>query len=393
MKKIILILFSTLVSFSYSQNIKVKNWAFKYEYLPERPLGMNYKTCKVEGYSDASDGVKFDDKFVLIGEEYIRGFKNVSVAYMKSGVMIGGAVVGGKEEKPVETSPDLKVTVIFKNIELVDKVETVNKTSNLQTNQVEIYCVYKLAFNFPYVLRLTDVKSGKNLLDTLIDNRKIAIFPNEYRYDVFGNRVACNGTNSKPELDLEYNKLAKDLYSLSKKTLAQKCMEESKGILKYFYGFSEKSTAINFFWVKAKSKTFDVCDTTEDLMRSIMDTVTANAKYDKHVNWHCKSVKSDAAKLIRIWENMFSDPKYAAEFTDENDKKEFLIKMKWNLVIANLFADNFEKATSILNEVKSSNDRGRLEGGNIEQVIHTVESLIDREIKMYNKHKTVFNFN
>ena len=93
----------------------------KYEYLPEKLPSIKYSTYKVFPVDVSTDNVKLDGRYIYYAEDYIKGMKNITVVNVKGGVLIGGMVIGGKEEKADYENPDLTLTVKFNNIEILDK--------------------------------------------------------------------------------------------------------------------------------------------------------------------------------------------------------------------------------------------------------------------------------
>ena len=377
----------------YSQNVKTKYQSFKYEVLPTRPLASTYKTYKVDATSDATDGVALNGKFIYLGEEYITGLQNSTITYVKSGVMIGGAVIGKEPEKAKEIPASLQISIVFKNIEMMDKKEFVNKPTNPATNVIENYLTYKLSFRFSYAIKVKDVATNQYLLDTIIDTPKSTLFPCDYRFDAHGNKIYAPGYLNKPDLDADYNRNGKDIYVNSKMILAQQCMNETKLILKSLYGYDWQSQIIAVSRVKSKSPTFNICDTVSDLMDHILDSVSYHTKKEKHLNWHTTNIKVQAQKVAAIWEDMLINEKYLNEFKDPKDKQEFINKTKRNLIVAYLFQDNFDKAVTLYYEVEPSTIIKSFGQNLPDDNMRTLWALIQREKKLFNTHKQTFNFN
>ncbi|MFN8114500.1 MAG: hypothetical protein U0W65_00185 [Bacteroidia bacterium] len=376
-----------------AQNVKTKYQNFKYELLPYKPLPANYKTYKVTATNESTDGVPLNSKFVYIGEEYIKGLQNTSITFVKSGVMIGGAVIGKEPEQPKDIPSNLLVTFSFKNIEMLDKREFINKPTNPQTNVIENYLTYRLTFKFAYQLKVYDNQTQRYLLDTLIEAPKTTLFPSDYRYDAYGNKQYAPGYTNKPDLDADYNRNGKDLYANSKMILAKVCMDEGKEILKQQFGYDWKSYTLAISRVKAKSPVFDICDTTSNLMDNILDSISFNTKKSKHLNWHTPYIKQQAKKLSSIWEDMITDSKYLNEFKDPRDKAEFINKTKRSLIAVYLFQDNFDKALAMYNEVEPTTHINVMGQSMPDDNMKPLLLLIDRDRKLYDKHKQAFNFN
>ncbi len=376
----------------FSQNIKVSLEKFRYEFMPKEVLPAEYKSYKVDVYSNATDGVPLNSRHVYIAEEYIKGLKNVSVPYSKSGIMIGGFVIGkDKNTEKTDVLSDLQVSVVFNNIEMLDKKEFLNKTTNTQTNQVETYYTYKLFFKFSYYIKVRDIKTNKYILDTLIDTPKTTLFPNDYRYDAFGNKIAFPGCNNKPDLDLDYNKNANTLYLNSKDALVQTCMNETKSVLKSLYSYYWDNVMITTYRVKSKSPLFDVCDTVSEIISTICDSTSFNTKNERHLNWHTFFIKTKAKKLTAIWQTMLTDEKYTAEFKNQNDKTEFIDRMKRNLILGYLMSDEFDLALKYFQEIEPNmrvSEFDNMNDANIKRLI----SITYREKQLYVKHKEIFNF-
>lgn len=391
--KILLIVLSITTN-AIAQNVKTKYQSFKYELLPTKPLPANYKTYKVTAQNESTDGVPLNSKFVYVGEEYIKGLQNSTITFVKGGVMIGGAVIGGKEpETPKNIPANLIVSVGFKNIEMIDKKEFVNKPTNPQTNVVENYLTYRLTFKFAYQLKVFDLANNKYLLDTLIDTPKSTLFPCDYRYDAYGNKQYAPGYTNKPDLDVDYNRNGKDLYMNSKMVLAQQCMNQCKAILTQYFGYGWQSHTLAVARVKSKSPVFDICDTTSNIMDNILDSISFHTKKDMHLNWHTASIKQQSQKLSSIWEDMLVNTKYLNEFKDPRDKEEFISKTKRNLIAGYLFQDNFEKALALYYEVEPSTVTKAMGQTIPDDTMKTLLAMILREKQNYNSHKQVFGFN
>lgn len=392
--KIILTVFVLLLTLiNEAQNVKTKYQNFKYELLPYKPLPINYKTYKVTATNEATDGVPLNSKFVYIGEEYIKGLQNTSITFVKSGVMIGGAVIGKEPEQPKDIPSHLLITFSFKNIEMLEKREFMNKPTNPQTNVIENFLTYRLTFKFGYQLKVYDNQTQRYLLDTLIETPKTTLFPSDYRYDAYGNKQYAPGYTNKPDLDADYNRNGKDLYANSKMILTKVCMDEGKEILKQQFGFDWKSYTLAVSRVKSKSPVFDICDTTSNIMDNILDSVSFNSKKSKHLNWHTVSIKQQALKLSGIWEDMITNPKYLNEFKEPKEKEEFINKTKRNLIAVYLFQDNFDKALQIYQEVEPTTVIHSFGQNLPDENMKPLFLLIDRERKLYDKHKQAFNFN
>lgn len=383
----------TITINTVAQNVKTKYQSFKYEVLPTRPLAPTYKTYKVDAASDATDGVGLNGKFIYLGEEYIKGLQNSTITYVKSGVMIGGAVIGKEPEKPKEIPASLQISVVFKNIEMMDKKEFVNKPTNPATNVIESYLTYKLSFRFSYTIKVKDVATNQYLLDTIIDTPKSTLFPCDYRFDAYGNKQYAPGYVNKPDLDADYNRNGKDLYANSKMILAKVCMDEGKEILKQIFGYDWKSYTLAFSRVKSKSPIFDICDTTSILMDNILDSISYHTKKQKHINWHTASIKQQSQKLGLILEDMISNEKYLNEFKEPKAKEEYVNKTKRNLIAVYLFQDNFDKALQMYFTVEPATVVHSFGQNLPDENMKPLFLLVDRERKLYDKHKPVFNFN
>lgn len=377
----------------FAQNVKTKNWSMRYEYLPEKVPAIKYETYKVFPVNAATDNVPLDGRFIFYAEDYIKGLKNITVPEVKGGILVGGIVVGGTKEKQQVTESDLSITVKFNNIEILEKKDIAGNETNPTTNAVQKIYSFSLCFKFPYQLIVQDLKNKTILIDTIVSSPKYTKFPGDYKYNAYGDKVPHKGYFVKSDLDLDYNQNSANLYTLSKKTLAKNCMDEVKSIVNSKYGYNSESIPVHFYWVKSKNKLFDVCDSTTDLMRSIVDTVELHEKYNKHINWHCPSVKSNAQKLIRIWESMLNDPKYTGEFSDPKDLLEYTTKIKRNLMLAYMFNDNFAEANKYANEVKSNM---KVFTGNsyapAEPSFVLLKTVLDREEKLFPAHKDFFGF-
>ncbi|MBN8694082.1 MAG: hypothetical protein J0L69_12880 [Bacteroidetes bacterium] len=377
-----------------SQNIKTKMWTMQYEYLPTVLPDSKYNTYKIFPESHATDGVPLDGKYMYVAEQYIGGLKNITKPEVKGGILIGGMVVGGKEVKttPGEETQDLTINVSFGNIEIVDKVDYNSATTNPQTNATENLFASKIRFKFEYSIKVTDQKQNKVIFDTIINEPKLTVYPQDFKYNAYGDKAGARGFASKPELDLDYNQNSKNLYALAKKTLVKNCMDQMAMIVTSRYGYKSAPLSIHYYWVKSKNKIFDACDTTVDLMRAIVDTMETNIKYNRHLNWHCTSAKSNALKLIRIWEAMLNDSKYHTEFKDEKDLNEFKAKMRRNLVLAYLFNDDFEKAMNYYSIIEKETKYFTGNNYATDEPMKILKKLVEREALNYNKHKVFFGF-
>ena len=364
----------------------------KYEYLPEKLPSIKYSTYKVFPVDVSTDNVKLDGRYIYYAEDYIKGMKNITVVNVKGGVLIGGMVIGGKEEKADYENPDLTLTVKFNNIEILDKKEIASSAINPNTNQEGKLYSFKLKFKYTYQLIVQDPKNKIILLDTIVETPKTTIFPNDYKFDQFGNKVGHPGYFVKSELDLAYNQASPTLYAESKKILAKNCMDEVKVIVNSRYGYNSADLKIDYYWVKSKNKLFDICDSTIDYMRAIVDTMSTNERRNAHINWHCVSAKKNARQLIRIWEMMLNDSRYLAEFKDPKDLEEYTAKMKRNLVLAYLFNDDFTNAKKYFKEIENKVKVFAGEKVSIDPTLVTLQVLVEREEKFYPIHKDYFGF-
>lgn len=364
----------------------------KYEYLPEKLPDYKYATYKVLPIDASTDNVKLDGRYIYYAEDYIKGMKNITTVNVKGGVLIGGFVIGGKEEKADYDHPDLNIIIKFNNIEILEKKEIISNSFNPATNAEGKLYNFKLKFKFGYQLIVQDPKNKITLLDTTVETPKTTVFPNDYKFDQFGNKVGHPGYFVKADLDLDYNQAAPNLYANSKKILAKNCMDEVKIIVNTRYGYNTADLKIDYYWVKSKNKLFDICDSTIEYMRGIVDTMNTNERKNAHINWHCLSAKRNARQLIRIWEMMLNDNRYTSEFKDPIELEEYSAKMKRNLALAYLFNDDFTNANRYFKEIENKVKLFSGKNANIDPTMVTLQVLIEREEKFYSYHKDYFGF-
>ncbi|MBN8702992.1 MAG: hypothetical protein J0M08_08000 [Bacteroidetes bacterium] len=389
---IILIILNPLKA--HSQSVKTKHQSFRYEILPPVVLPKNYTTYKVETINESSDGIPLNPKFIYVKEEYLTGLKNTTMVAFKTGVIAGGSIISKTNEQKVEdnTTASLQISILFNNLEIVDKKDFSNQAINPQTATTQGYFTYKLFFKFPYRIRIKDVDANKYILDTLINTQKSTLFPCDYRYDGYGNKTNFPGYTNKPDLDIDYNKNGKDLYANSKMILAQTCMNEVKEILKNKYGYDWRLQTVHISRVKSKSPKFDVCDTISGIMDKLFDSISYNTKNEKHLNWHTVFVKNEINKVAPIWEKMISSNYYLEEFKDPLVRDEFIYKTKRNLIVAYLFQDDFEKALKLYYEVEPLTAVKFLGGTTPDEHMKTLLEVILREKSMYSLHKKAYSY-
>lgn len=392
MKQLLTFILILCLQLAGSQNIKTKMWTMQYEQLPSVLPESKYETYKIFPASHATDNVPLDGKYMYVAEQYISGLQNTTLPQVKGGILVGGMVVGGKEVKPSEQNQDLTITVSFGNIEIIDKVDFNGGFTNPQTNAIENLFASKIRFKFNYSITVTDHKRNKVIFDTTINEPKLTVYPNDFKYNAYGDKAGAKGFPSKPELDLDYNQNAKNLYALAKKTLVKNCMDEMAMIVTARLGYKAAPFSIHYYWVKSKNKLFDVCDSTVDYMRAIVDTMESNVKYNKHLNWHCASAKQNARKLIRIWESMLNNETYLSEFKDEKDLNEYKAKMRRNLVLAYLFNDEFDKAKEYYSIIEKETKYFTGSNYATDEPMKLLKKLIETEAINYNKHKDFFGF-
>jgi len=337
-------LFATLVLFNlplvFGQSIKTRYLKFTYEGLPINPFPDEYKTYRVKVYNKSTDGVTLNPKFIFLDDQYIKGLRNTRISHRGDSVN--------------ESPTPIWITIILKNIEMIDKGETMNSSTNLQTGKLEYYYAYNLTFKFDYQILVSDTLKNKIWLDTLISTPKIAMFPRDYSFDAFGNKSKLPGYPSRADLDFEYNKASRDLYVNSKMILAQSCLNEAKIVLTEQFGWEKRSLTLSISHVKSKSPTFDVFDTIHDIMNNVMDSITQNAKGETRLNWRKTTIRKDVDYLMNWWEDMVKNEKYLSEFKDPRDKKDFIDKINRNLVAGYLFQDDFDKALKLFSVVEPS---------------------------------------
>lgn len=90
---------------------------------------------------------------------------------------------------------------------------------------------------------------------------------------------------------------------------------------------------------------------------------------------------------------MITDSKYLNEFKDPRDKAEFINKTKRSLIAVYLFQDNFDKALAMYNEVEPTTHINVMGQSMPDDNMKPLLLLIDRDRKLYDKHKQAFNFN
>ncbi len=392
---LILISSSLIANNIYSQKIKIQNYSFKYEILPQRPLPNTYKTYKVSIGNESTDGIPVNSKLIRLDDKYIKGLKNSTILTEQNGIIVGGSIVeiNKSAEKSANLPTALEITVAFKNIELIDKKEDTKKANNPQTHVEESYFNYKLFLKFSYSIKVKDVEKNKYLLDTLIETQKNTLFPSDYRYDTFGNKVNYLGDNNKPELDIDYNKNSKDLYANSKTILAPKCMNEAKEILTALFGYDEQLKYFTISRVKSKNPIFDVCDSALNIFNNVLDSISYNTKKEKHLNWHTAGIHVQANQVATIWENMITNEKILNEFKDPKDKEEYINKTKQNLIVAYLLEDEFETSSKLFYEVEPSTQLTMMGKTFPDDNMKMIINLLQREQILYKTHKPVFNFN
>lgn len=377
-----------------AQTIKSGSYSFKYEVLPFFPLSAAYKNYTIEAFSAATDGVPLSSKFIYLKEKYIDGLENITNVTTSSGIMVGGKIIGkANEDTRTNTNSDLSITVKILNLEVQDKKEYINNTTNFQTNQIQDYYDYKFTFKFPYQLIVRDLIQNKTLLDTTINSPKTTLFPADYRYNSFGDKIEYNGDANKVDLDLDYAQNANTIYSLSKQVLAKTIMNEVKSVLSVFYGYRQSQQNFMFYRIKSKNKIFDVSDTILDNMKIIIDSVDYNCKKNKHLNWHSSNIKAISGKSLILVEKMIENPMCLNEYKTDTEKEEFILKMKRNLIILYLFNDNLTKAQKLLLEIEPRTRINMLGSSSQDETITNLKNLLTREIKLYDNHKVFFGFN
>ena len=378
-----------------SQNVKWGYQSFKYEYMPVYNLPSEYKNYRVVFENASTDGAPLDKRKLYYAEKYVPGFLNLTTVYSQSGFFNSATNLYVNPELNAsnpDVNSDLELVFIFNNMELLDKAESFYVPANTTTGAVPSYYNYKLTFKFPYHIKLFDRRKNQVVFDTLIDTQKTTLFPADYRYDALGNKVAFPGHANKPELDMDYSKNTRDLYFKSKSSLMADCMNESKAVLKKCMIYHWDKFAMRITFVKTKNPVFDICDTASITLEKICDSVSFNAKKDKHLNWHTKTIRASAKKLENVWREMLSDEKYINELKNNSDKNEYIQGIKRNIVIALLLQDEFQKATDLLTEILPNLKSKSYAGDYYDDELKALASLIKREQTLYNKHKLIYNF-
>jgi hypothetical protein len=390
-KIITLILLANICSFS--QSLKEGTYRFRYEVLPYFPLDKEIKNYKVKITNVATDGTALDGRKLYFGEKYIPELTNITQVHTKN---LGGVFIGNIPNQTLEViNPDapcdLGLSIEYGNLEIIDKKEQMQAIEATPTAPAGSYWNYKITFNFPYKLKLKDLKKNVMILDTLINIPKTTLFPSNYRMDAFGNFVSFPGHTNKPDLDLDYKNNAKDLYLIAKSYLMGACLGEQKAIFSNCFSYLWSNQLVCPTRVKSKDPLFMVCDTTVTLIEQLTDSIAHNSKKENHLNWHTKSIKTMAAKLSSIWEQMLNGEKYLAAFTDPKDKELYIFRMKKNLVISYLLQDEYAKARTLYDEVWGTYNAKKTLDYN-ESDFMNLDGMIKREGYMYLHHKTRLGF-
>jgi hypothetical protein len=395
MKNKSLLLFALILTTlgSTAQNAKRSVHSFKYEYMPVYPQPKEYKDFRVLIDSYSSDEVALDKTKLYYKEFRISGFSNATEVRFESS---GGAFVGGApnaSKNVVVTNPDVNTDLEIKlsvgNIEMVNKtINTTYPTNNPIPAGTINYYNYSLTFKCPYKLKVFDRKSNKVVLDTLIEANRTLLYPKDY------SEGKSQGFTSKPDLDVEWNKVNNSMYFASKSVLLPMYINESNLILKGNLSYYRDGFDMGFTRVKSKKPVFDICDTVSTIVDQICDSISFRSKNERHINWHTPDIRSKANKLELIFTDMFTNEKYLGEFKDLSEKSQYLKGMQVNKVYALLLQDKFDEAIKLLDEAAPViiQNGSTPNFSSADQDINSLRKLIAREKHLYNSHKAFFNF-
>lgn len=391
-KSPLLLAFILMSSLLFGQNIKTKHQTMKYKYLPEKPLPKDYKTYQYTVGTNATDGVPLSSKYIEFSKPVIDGYKNVSPKKSSDGLIIGGKIITlDKNDK--EVNSDITVNILFGNIELISKDDKFEKVLNPQTGAETMSHHSLLSFNFPYTIQVVDNLKGIVLLDTIVNNKRNMDYPQDYSYDKIKGKVPAPIFTSKPSFDLSYRRFEPNLYQDSKEIMAMNCITEVAAIVTHLFGY--KSGTFEFAVVskvKSKNPVFLPIEKASDDIEIIIDSVKANYKADKNLNWHTKEIYDMADKCVKVWESSITDSNILNEFKDAKDRQEFINLIKRNLIVGYLFTNRFDEAKKLVVEIKPFFNKSVfgqvLEDGYITKASY----LVDREARTYKVHKEFFNF-
>lgn len=376
-----------------AQNAKRSVHSFKYEYMPVYPQPVEYKNYRVVIDSYSNDGVPLDKTKLYYREFRVNGFTNATeVSFESSGTLVFGGTSNASKNVVVNNpnvNTDLEIKLSMGDIEMLDKTFTSTYPAGtvLQPGVIN-YVNYKLSFKCPYKLQVFDRRANKVVIDTLIQTNRALLYPKDY------SDGKSMGYTSRPDLDMEWNKVSNSIYYASKSVLLPLYINESNLVLKGNISYSRDGFDMGFTRVKSKKPVFDICDTVSALVDQICDSITFRSKNERHINWHTSDIKAKANKLELIFSDMHTNEKYLSEFKDLSEKSQYLKGIQINKVYALLLQDKFDEALALLNDVAPVIEQN----GSVATYTSTdndvinLKKIIAREKHLYNSHKVRFNF-
>jgi hypothetical protein len=381
---------------SNAQKIKTGSYEFKYESLPVYELPETYKTYKVTILNNATDGVPLDPNKNSRIYQYLATSKldNITKAgslYVEQG--LEGNPSTGFNGKPDEIS-DIELVFTYGDIEFIDKSDLFTKVigKNEQAGTYVNSFNYKLTFKFPYHIKIVDRKKKTIVCDTLIDNLRTMLYPEDYYIDAFGKKLKPYGALTIDELKLDYTKNTADILTKSKSALQSISTAEQREFSTLYLFNNVLDHSFRYIRIKTKDPIFDICDTASNLVKIITEAIDLNAKNQKHLNWHTIEIKNNVEKLNVIWSSMLTDNKYLSQITEADDLAEYKHGLKFNLISVNLMLDNFAKAQELFDEVKSTKTYLNKRFLQHDDYMKEIGELLRREKTFFTKHKTLYNF-
>ncbi len=387
----ILLLFLVVLN-SKAQKIKTGSYDFKYESLPVYELPESYKTYKFTILNTATDGIPLDNSKMLHNQTYLLNSKLDNIT--KRGNKFIEQGIDEKTSNEISEVSDIELVFTYNDIEVIDKSDLFTKVQgkNEQTGTFVNSFNYKLLFKFPYRIKIIDRKKKIIVCDTLIDNVKELLYPEDYYLDGLGKKIKPYGALSIEELKLDYEKNGANVLNKSKSALQSKLVAEQQEFSTLYLLNNTKEYSYRYIRIKTKDPIFDICDTASNLVKIITEAIDLNTKNQKHLNWHTTEIKKYVEKLNVIWSDMLTNNKYLSQIKEADDLEEYKHGLKFNLITINLWLDNFVKAQELYDEVKSTKTYLNTRFLNHDDYMKQLGEFLRREKAVFIKNKIIYNF-